>query len=451
MVYIELQRGKKGMTSAKYNQTLMKTAACTARLIEGTRETNDKPGEIRTEREEKDEIKNKDKTYFADAWFGLVNAVLAATERGSHLVCVVKTNTNRYPKKFLESTMQKWPPGSHLLLQAFIEGKFVYDLGYKYSKKKVICFLFNKGAGHTEDGDPYIAKWKDPHGNTVRRFVKRPDVVAKYFQNSNTVDMHNHARQGELQLEKAWITTDRFFRVATTLFAITVTDSWKAYRHHLHPRHRHKHIGIAEFASLCAKDLLNNKMSREVPNPETMNTTIGVRKHPRAAKTGPRTGTVIRLKPNHLKEVPETEKLTQDSWLSEIDLAESSEETKESDTESKDKGNRKIPPTTHEVHTIILNNEWTTEHKTKTHCNSKRKTSSSKRRKRGKCLYCNDRNTGFYCASCPPSLQSKKHWVCGPPECLSASNNRRHAQCQRAHVRAWKERVRRELDKMTNK
>ena len=229
MIFIEIQRGKKGMESVKHNNTMLKTAACTARLIEGTRNEEESLEGLGTVEIEDENEKKKD-TYYADAWFGSVDAVLAAMDRQSHLVCVVKTNTNRYPKNYIESKMQAWPPGSHLLLEAMIEFKKVYALGYKYSKKKVLCFLFSKGAGHTEEGDPYIAKWKDENGNTIRKFVKRPDVIARYFSQSNKVDMHNHARQGELQLEKAWITTNGFFRVATTLFSLTVTDCWRAYR-----------------------------------------------------------------------------------------------------------------------------------------------------------------------------------------------------------------------------
>ena len=59
MVYIELQQGKKGMTSARYNQTLMKTAACTARLIEGTHEANNKTGEIRSKKEEENKEESR--------------------------------------------------------------------------------------------------------------------------------------------------------------------------------------------------------------------------------------------------------------------------------------------------------------------------------------------------------------------------------------------------------
>ena len=165
MIYVEIQRGKDGMSDAKYNKTMMKTAACTARLIEGTR-TEEEALEP-TRNEISNEVEGTKDTYYADAWFGSVDAVLAAMERQTHLVAVIKTNSNRFPKKFIEEKMKNWPPGSHLLLESNIEFKKVFALGYKYSKKKVLCFVFGKGAGHTEEGEPYIAKWKDANGNTI--------------------------------------------------------------------------------------------------------------------------------------------------------------------------------------------------------------------------------------------------------------------------------------------
>ena len=47
--------------------------------------------------------------------------------------------------------------------------------------KKVLFFIATKGAGHTEPGEPYVAKWKDKNLNTLTREVARPEIVSKYF------------------------------------------------------------------------------------------------------------------------------------------------------------------------------------------------------------------------------------------------------------------------------
>jgi hypothetical protein len=67
-----------------------------------------------------------------------------------------------------------------------------------------------KNAGSTKLGDPYIAKFPDEHGNVAQRSVPRPDVISKYFNDSNVIATHNQSRQFELALEKRWVTHDCF-------------------------------------------------------------------------------------------------------------------------------------------------------------------------------------------------------------------------------------------------
>ena len=438
MLYVELQRGKKGMENAKYNNEMIKTAACTARLIEETkREKKDQHSDADLSDSDNEVLTKttKKETYYADAWFGSVDSVVAAMDQGCHLICVIKTCHNRYPKKWIEEKMDKWPPGSHLLLESKIEGKKMYAIGYKYCKRKVLCFLFSEGAGHTEPGKPYVARWKDQNGNTARRFIRRPQVISKYFERSNAVDMHNHARQGELQLEKGWVTTNGFFRVATTLFAMTITDCWKAYRFHLHPRHRHKKISLVDYSSLVAKDLLTNKMTRMIPSEDT---NLCLKSSSRAASSDQKEGIEIEVRNN--SEVPSEEKLTQDSFLADIDLWEGDKGRFSLKNPDESKRGDDIDGRLYELHTIAKNESWTSEDVVRTGKDGSIKKHSSRRRKRGKCLYCN-RNTGYYCPTCPATDRSCKHWVCGPPVALSSKSEGRHAVCQRAHQAAWKKAI----------
>ena len=64
------------------------------------------------------------------------------------------------------------------------------------------------------------------------RDVDRPDVVSRFFQESNCVDKQNQARQFELALEKKWITDDAYLRLFRTLVGINVVDTWKLASHH---------------------------------------------------------------------------------------------------------------------------------------------------------------------------------------------------------------------------
>ena len=101
----------------------------------------------------------------------------------SHYISVVKTNHSRYPKQFLQSKMKTWPASSHLLLRTALNKgrrneKVIYALGYKYCKSKVLQFIFDEGAGHTECRAwyAYEAKWKDEDLNTLSRKIDCPRV-----------------------------------------------------------------------------------------------------------------------------------------------------------------------------------------------------------------------------------------------------------------------------------
>ena len=86
------------------------------------------------------------------------------------------------------------------------------------------------------------------------------------------------------------------------------------------------------------------------------------------------------------------------------------------------------------------------EHKMKTYPNGKKKKLPYKRRKRGKCVYCDSRNTAYYCPSCPPKKHANKHWVCGPPVDWNQNPASSHAKCQKAHQRAQILRLQKEED-----
>ena len=263
-LHMEIQRGKEAMKKAEFADRMnLKTAACAARLMKYTSNRRDESDD--------DEDTNRNNgpvtTYLADAWFGSVDAVLAAEQQGVGLVCIVKTASNRYPKKYLKDTMKDCPPGSYLALQTTVQGVDLVALEYKYSRRKVLCFLFQKGYGSIKPGKPYVAKWKNSHNNTISKEIPRPDVVARYFQNSNKIDVHNQSRQHDLRLEKCWVTRCGVCRIVTTIIGICVVDAWKTYRHHLHPRHRHHDLELIDFVSILAKDLLTNKLTRSAPVP----------------------------------------------------------------------------------------------------------------------------------------------------------------------------------------
>ncbi len=101
--------------------------------------------------------------------------------------------------------------------------------GYKYNRKKVLCFLSTKDAGSTLPGTPYVASFPDSTGQLHFRNVERPKLISFFYNHSPIIDNHNQSRQSELRLEKEWVTSDGFFRIETTLIGMTVVDMQKLF------------------------------------------------------------------------------------------------------------------------------------------------------------------------------------------------------------------------------
>jgi hypothetical protein len=55
------------------------------------------------------------------------------------------------------------------------------------------------------EGKPYEMKYMDLYGNLCAHFIDCPDVISKFFETSNIIDMHNQLHQDLLQLEKKWL------------------------------------------------------------------------------------------------------------------------------------------------------------------------------------------------------------------------------------------------------
>jgi len=146
-----------------------------------------------------------------------------------------------------------------LCLQATTsKGVKLLALGYKYNSSKVLCFLATKNSGSTTPGDPYRARFLDDDNNLINRPVDRPELISTYFLRSNGIDKHNQARYYELRLEKHWRTHNAWFRLATTMIGICVTDAWKAYRYAFQKPKNCEELPIKDFADRLAYELINN-------------------------------------------------------------------------------------------------------------------------------------------------------------------------------------------------
>ena len=166
-----------------------------------------------------------------------MQAAVALSKMKRHFTGVVKTSHALFPKAFLQESLSTAPAGSRVHLSTTVEGVQLVATGYKYNRRKVLFFISTVGAGGMADGNPYIQRRADDNGNIVTRAISRPHVVSNYFERSPRVDNHNQSRQHELAMEEAWLTQDCWFRLATTLAGICVTDYWKLVKFHVSAFH----------------------------------------------------------------------------------------------------------------------------------------------------------------------------------------------------------------------
>jgi hypothetical protein len=217
MCYMEIQRGKEDMKSAKFNSTVGATTGCTLRLL------------LNTIPEEDQGIKHG---ITGDAWFGSVNTANEVGLRGHEGVFQVKQYHALFPKDFIEDALKEAPGGIHIVLNGTTKDEVnLVAVGYRYSRKTILHFVLSENAGSTGEGDPYEMKYTDNYGNICTRYVDQPEVVSNFFASSNVIDTHNQLRQHLLQLEKKWLTKNPFFRLATTLIGINVTDAFLLANH----------------------------------------------------------------------------------------------------------------------------------------------------------------------------------------------------------------------------
>jgi hypothetical protein len=251
MLWIEIQHGKLPMRELPYQAELGATAACSRRLCE----TAAHSGVIYPSRQDE----SKPESFLGDSWFTSIPLCEWAADNGHAYFGALKTSTKGTPFQEVIDKMSDWPSGSNIVMECTSPNKShqLICIGYKYSARKALVFLGTKNSGSTKPGEPYIARFPDANGNVAQRAVPRPDVISKYFNDSNVIDSHNQARQGVLQLEKCWVTQHAWFRLVTTLIGMTVTDCWRAYKHAM-PNKKDKEMPIKDFADCIAYDCINN-------------------------------------------------------------------------------------------------------------------------------------------------------------------------------------------------
>jgi len=185
---MEIQQGKEGMKSQKFNKEIGATAGCTLSLL------------LNTIHQEKEGAQHGIR---GDAWFGSVRTANEVALRGHDGIFQIKQYHASFPKDYIEEALKEAPGGVHIFPEGMTQDEVkLIALGYRYSQKTVLHFVLTEMAGNSKPGIPYQMKYTNSFGNISSRYVDCPQVVSNFFAASNVIDTHNQLCQDNLKLEK---------------------------------------------------------------------------------------------------------------------------------------------------------------------------------------------------------------------------------------------------------
>lgn len=98
---------------------------------------------------------------------------------------------------------------------------------------------------------PYTCRFRDAEGTPCSKPVFRPMVLVKYWELANKIDVFNMVRQGQLRLEKTWLTMNPHTRLITTTVANAHVGSLYARNLTAKERMTQKDFTACTSASLC--------------------------------------------------------------------------------------------------------------------------------------------------------------------------------------------------------
>lgn len=166
-----------------------------------------------------------------------MGTAVALRQKGLHFAGIVKTAHKGFPKKALEdweATKPQKGETKFMTTKVTISGQeqTLMAADWKSTKpKKIIATCSNgqPGAEHCVPRTKQVIVDGEVVEQKYVRKVPRPKVFEELFTNFSTVDVHDHYRQGTLDLEGHWKTMTWWFRVFTTLMGVIYTDCYFAY------------------------------------------------------------------------------------------------------------------------------------------------------------------------------------------------------------------------------
>ena len=183
--------------------------------------------------------------------FSSVTTAIELKKCGLLFTGVVKTASREFPKEYLNDACTYRHEGDHICLTTIIDNCNLIALGWK--DKTIKSFVST--CGTTQPGEPHKKHRYSKEGDIITTEIPRPQLVSQYFSASSKIDVHNHLRQGLLNIEDAWGTQTWWHRLAATFVGITVIDAMLAYNY----ERRVDAKSVEDFANDLALSLIFNK------------------------------------------------------------------------------------------------------------------------------------------------------------------------------------------------
>jgi hypothetical protein len=200
---------------------------------------------------------------------------------GMAMMGAVKTASKGFPKKWLNdyhaygternaAGQQRLPRGHWVTLESkyttpnsSVE-RVMYAIGWLDKKLKAV--LCNCGTTLQAVTDSIRRRHRKVVVNgefvteSIDLAIPRPQAIMDFFEAFSKIDVHDHIRQGILEMERFWMTKHWYLRIFQTVFAVTVVNSylgfrWESIRSGVA---EDTIIGFEDFAGRLAYQMINN-------------------------------------------------------------------------------------------------------------------------------------------------------------------------------------------------
>ena len=257
MLKFEILEGKTVMQRKRYCQQYGATTATVLRLAE--------------------HYNGSGRIIIGDSWFSSMKTLCALKERGLFFIGIIKTAHRLYPIAYFRQWHKAgWtrefrrPIGSWIVLQARFQPDGVTLYPYPITalcwhdiKPKMLVSNVGTTIRHPADYERPRTRRVVVNGiPTTERYskkVQRPRLIEMFYRHFGAIDRHDAHRQGQLNLEDAWLTKTWWHRLFATIVGIIFTDSFFAYRWHENLRHNASPLSYIAFLDALAMSLIFNE------------------------------------------------------------------------------------------------------------------------------------------------------------------------------------------------